>query len=297
MLTPSKSSAQAGSSIAAIAGHHAPCSAHPECDEFISLASHELLTPVTALRLQVQHMQRLLAQHPEPAPARMAGIVEAFDRQLGRLNLLCDEILNAMRIRANQLSVACDEVDFGGLVANIIDRVAHRAEDRNRIELRVIDAPWGSWDTGLIEQIVRHLLRNAIIYGEGKPITIVASQIDDSVELVVKDRGIGIAPEDQKRIFEPFERAVPAANFGGLGLGLYIVRAIVEAHGGSIRVESAPGHGATFIVQLPSAPHKSALSPLKRGRPHRRPYRHCRLRRTGVNRLPVRLSLSRTSTS
>ncbi|MDI1482740.1 HAMP domain-containing sensor histidine kinase [Polyangium sp. y55x31] len=222
------------------------------CDEFISLASHELLTPVTALRLQAQHIRRLLSQHPEEVPARIPSMVESFDRQLGRLALLCDELLHATQIVASELPLACEDVDLAGLVGDIVDRVAQRPDARALVTIRVSGAARGQWDRMLVEQLVLHLVRNALVYGEGRPVTIDVAEMEGGVRLVVQDHGIGIAEDDQVRIFERFERAVPPSRFGGLGLGLYIARAAAEAHGGSIRVESEPGQGATFIVELPT---------------------------------------------
>jgi signal transduction histidine kinase len=105
-----------------------------------------------------------------------------------------------------------------------------------------------------LEQVITNLLVNAAKFGEGRPITLAVDADEARARIRVTDRGIGIAAEHQLRVFERFERAVPAQHFGGLGLGLYIVRQIVEAHGGTIRVESTPGAGSTFIAELPREP-------------------------------------------
>jgi signal transduction histidine kinase len=99
--------------------------------------------------------------------------------------------------------------------------------------------------------VVTNLLANAIKYGEGKPIEVRLSREGDEAVLVVIDHGIGIAPDQQARIFDRFERAVSSRAFGGFGLGLWIAREIIEAHGGSIGVTSEPGRGSTFVVRLP----------------------------------------------
>jgi signal transduction histidine kinase len=241
-----------------VEARRAPRGVQAQCDEFIALASHELLTPVTALRLQAQHMRRLLVQHPEQVPARIPSMVDTFDRQLGRLTWLCDELLQSTQIVANDLPLVCEEVDLGVLVGGIVDRVAQGPDVRSLVTIHVSGAPRGRWDRMLVEQLVLHLVRNALVYGEGKPVTIDVSQAEGGARLVVRDHGMGIAEEDKARIFERFERAVPSARFGGLGLGLYIARAVADAHGGSIRVESAPGQGSTFIVELPAAPIAAA---------------------------------------
>jgi signal transduction histidine kinase len=109
----------------------------------------------------------------------------------------------------------------------------------------------GTWDRTRVEQIAHNLLANAIKYGKGKPIDVRLVREQHVVRMVVVDHGIGISPEDQQRVFQRFERAVSSRHFGGLGLGLWIARQLVDAHGGSIRVSSEEGAGATFEVELP----------------------------------------------
>jgi signal transduction histidine kinase len=112
----------------------------------------------------------------------------------------------------------------------------------------------GFWDRLRMSQVVTNLLSNAVKYGAGKPVDVSFGPTPSGARLVVRDEGIGIDPADQRQIFERFERAVSSRNYGGLGLGLYIVKRIVEAHGGTIRVESTPGAGAAFAVELPTRP-------------------------------------------
>ena len=119
--------------------------------------------------------------------------------------------------------------------------------------LRADSPPCGRWDRLRLEQVFGNLLSNAIKYGGGHPIEVAVSRNGNghTAKLEVTDHGIGISAEDQARLFNRFERAVSIESFGGLGLGLYITRQIVTAHGGTIRVESQPGAGATFVVELP----------------------------------------------
>jgi signal transduction histidine kinase len=121
----------------------------------------------------------------------------------------------------------------------------------------------------LLEQITSNLLSNAIKYGPGKPVDVNVHAVEGTARLTVRDYGIGIAHEAVARIFDRFERAVSPRHYGGLGLGLYIARQIVEAHRGSILVRSEPGAGSTFTVVLPldpgtQAPNPEASSPDRR---------------------------------
>ncbi len=139
------------------------------------------------------------------------------------------------------------------------------ADARCRIQLDLDGPVVGDWDASRMEQVLINLLSNALKYGAGAPIHLVVRGLEGRALLVVRDHGIGIAETDQARIFERFERAVSVRNFGGLGLGLYIVRWIVTSHGGTIRVESAPGAGATFIIELPLRPAEAGSSGRPRG--------------------------------
>jgi len=107
------------------------------------------------------------------------------------------------------------------------------------------------WDRSRVDQILTNLVTNAIKYGQGKPVDITIKGDETRAELRVVDHGIGVAPEQQERIFGKFERAASQRNYGGLGLGLWITRELVELMQGKVTVESTPGHGATFIVSLP----------------------------------------------
>jgi two-component system, OmpR family, sensor histidine kinase SenX3 len=221
-------------------------------DEFVSLASHELMTPVTSLRLQTERMRRLLAQKPQEANGDVAAMLDVFDRQLGRLSLLCDELVSATSIEASELSLVREASDLSDLVRRAVEDVAAQIpQARRAVDLRVETALVGRWDGEQIVRMLLHLVKNAITFGEGKPVLIELTMHEGRARLAVRDQGIGIEKADQERIFERFERAVPSSHFGGLGLGLYIARAIARAHGGAIWVESAPGAGATFTVDLP----------------------------------------------
>ncbi|WP_437752523.1 AAA family ATPase [Sorangium sp. So ce1389] len=223
-------------------------------DEFLLVASHELKTPLTSLKVQAHLIERLLRryQRAELAPERLDAALQVFNRQIARLGHLVDELLDVTRLNAGRLTLARAPVDLAALAREVVERMSQQlANARCQVELDVDEPVVGCWDPSRMEQVLINLLSNAMKYGAGGPIHVVVRRQSDRALLVVRDHGMGIAEADHARIFERFERAVSVRNFGGLGLGLYIVRWIVTLHGGTIRVESALGEGAAFIVELP----------------------------------------------
>jgi signal transduction histidine kinase len=171
---------------------------------------------------------------------------------------LVSELLDLSRVTAGRLDIQWEEVDL----ASVAREVAHRFEEELRLArceltLRADTPVTGLWDRFRLDQVAANLLSNAIKYGRGKPIEIKVEtdESGDTALLTVRDQGIGIAPDNLDRIFVRFERAVSARNYSGLGLGLYIVHRVLDALGGSIRVTSELGKGATFVVELPLTPH------------------------------------------
>ncbi len=224
-------------------------------DEFLSIASHELKTPLTPMKLQAQSLCRLLKTKPEAAlnVEKLSKTMDTFTRQIDRLTKLIDGLLDISRINVGKLSLHFEEFDFRHLVEEIVGRFQEQLTNtKTSVQL---DAPKGVpvlLDPFRIEQVIVNLLTNAMKFAAAKPIHISISEVDGRAILKVRDHGIGISVEDQSRIFQRFERAASAAHFGGLGLGLYISKQILEAHGGTIEVESTPGEGSTFIVNLPT---------------------------------------------
>lgn len=225
-------------------------------ERFLSIASHELRTPLAPLRLHVQSIRRLLDEEGPvsgKAKARVTKAVAVADRQLERLVRLVEEMLDASRISAGRLTLEREPVDLAGLVVEIVDR--HKRElDASGIRV-TIEAPApvvGAFDRSRIEQVVANLLINTIKHAPGKPVHVAVSATNGRARLIVQDHGPGIAPEEQDRIFKEFEGVASEGRNGGLGLGLFISHEIVEAHGGTLRVESRVGEGATFVVELPA---------------------------------------------
>jgi signal transduction histidine kinase len=229
-------------------------------DEFLSVASHELKTPLTSLSLRLQLLAREAQSQPaSPFVTRVGTQVEAGRKQVQRLADLVGDLLDVARISSGKMQLHWEPVDFAAVVREVVARMEPQAAKAEApLTVEVPEALEGTSDRMRLEQVAENLLTNAIKYGAGQPILVRMEATSERVTLTVRDRGIGIAPEHQARIFERFERAVSDRNYGGLGLGLYITRTLVQAMGGDIGVQSAPGQGATFTVNLPRAPEPPA---------------------------------------
>jgi signal transduction histidine kinase len=219
-------------------------------DTFLAIAAHELKTPVTALQLQIRLLQK--SAGPIRAPVSVQQLEDAIEmiaRQTTRLHVLIENFLNVVHMTSGRMHLDREPVDLRQVVSDI---VAHDRLTPSGPEI-IVDAQQvvGLWDRVRLESVIANLVSNAVKFGEGKPIRISVACKGSVARLVVTDQGIGIAPEEQARIFEKFERAVSERQYGGFGLGLWIVRQIVESHGGSIRVASEAGKGSTFVVELP----------------------------------------------
>lgn len=223
-------------------------------DAFLSVVSHELRTPITTLKLQAQIRKKNLETRKTGAftEDRLARMIDVDNRQIERLHRLVDEMLDISRISTGRFEMHVEMVDLCALVRDIVERLTPQFEAAGcRITVECPEKVVGKWDHFRLEQVLTNLLTNAMKYGAGKPIEIYVEESIGRALLRVRDHGIGIARENQERIFERYERIPAAGQISGLGLGLYIVRKIVQAHGGTIHVDSAIGQGATFIVNLP----------------------------------------------
>lgn len=221
-------------------------------DDFISIASHELKTPLTSISLQTYINKRTLAAGGMPAREWMVKLVDTTERQVERLVRLVDDMLDISRINAGRIQIKKEPVDLTQLVRTEVERLAPQLVAADCVV--TIDAPAATvsrCDAARMEQVIGNLLTNAIRYAPGKPIAISVGAVNNQAVVCIRDQGEGIAPADHERIFARFERADSAV--AGLGLGLYICRELVGLHGGTIGVESARGQGAAFTVRLPLA--------------------------------------------
>jgi signal transduction histidine kinase len=217
-------------------------------DEFLTVASHELNTPIAALMIGARGLSEC---GPEEVP-RLAALIE---RQTARLARLVKGLLEATRKGQEPLTLELEDVDLAALVREVVSRLDFDLK-RACCEVSLVSADgpiMGRWDRVRMEQVVLNLLSNAAKFGTGRPIELRIETDGDRARLLVTDHGIGIDPACTKRLFERFGRGVSAEHYGGLGLGLYMCRQILRAHGGSISVDSRLGHGATFTVELPRA--------------------------------------------
>lgn len=222
-------------------------------DEFLQVAAHELRTPMTSLRLHLQSLLRAAnTPGPELSVEKLRTRLETADRIAGKLGVLINQLLDVSRITAGSLHLMLEEVDLAAVVREVASRFEMQAA-KAEASLRVAAGTpiVGLWDPSRLEQVVVNLLSNAIKYGAGRPVHIETSATSHRATLKVSDEGIGIEPEALPRLFGRFERAKSGRHFGGVGLGLFITRQIVEALGGTVQVESTLGQGATFTVELP----------------------------------------------
>ncbi len=223
-------------------------------DDFLSVASHELRTPLTPLRLKLQTLDSMARTKPtlQLGSPEALRLVEQAERQSARMAKLLDVLLDVSRIRSGRLDLSPEPTSLLEVVTEVTQRFREEIKRAGcSLRLRIHRDARGMWDRFRIEQVVVNLLTNALKYGAGRPVRVSVAARSRHALLAVSDEGIGISRDDSRRIFERFERTDTARSFSGLGLGLFIVNEIVQAHGGRIRVRSAPGHGSTFVVLLP----------------------------------------------
>jgi PAS domain S-box-containing protein len=216
-------------------------------DEFLVLASHELRTPVSNIGLRLQQLVR--NGERGGTLERALGDARLALEELRRLTHLVDTLLDA-QVARGQIELVRSELELGTLVRSVAERLRGHADRLGSVLAIETTEVTGSWDRVRLEQVMTNLITNALKYGAGKPVLVAVTSSDGEARIEVHDEGIGLDRRDIAKIFQKFGRA-SSTNYGGFGLGLYVVRKLVEAHGGAIEVSSEPGQGATFAVRLP----------------------------------------------
>lgn len=227
-------------------------------ERFLAVASHELKTPMTTLKLRAQLAMKILNSVSEPdvrSWKKIAEIISSDEVEVDRLVRLVNDMLDVSRIAAGRFTIIPERVDLVALVRKVITRFEPMAKGAGVDIFLEADGTgfevWGLFDSQRIEQAVGNLISNAIKYGAGKPVQVYLSVDGGFVKISVRDEGLGILPRDQKRIFQPFERAISENEISGLGIGLYVVDEIVRTHGGEVILFSEAGKGSMFTIRLP----------------------------------------------
>jgi signal transduction histidine kinase len=221
-------------------------------DDFLTLAAHELRTPITSLRLFAHQLADKGSQMPSDM---VTGLSHRILRQAARLERMANRLFDTCEIGAARASIERTRTDLGQIVDDSVHAFAEMARRAGSELLVSIHGPVvGLWDPIRIDQIVANLVDNAIKFGNGKPIRIELEATGGKARLSIRDEGHGITQEDEEHLFDRYWRSQRTRNFGGLGLGLYVVKALAEAHGGQITFERNPSGGSTFILELPCAP-------------------------------------------
>lgn len=222
-------------------------------DEFLSIASHELKTPLTTLFLHNQKMKRAATNGDETAYSKeqVDKLLDANDKNLKRLSRLIEDMLDIERIKTG-LSIQPEQFDLCDLISEVTEVMGqHFSKAGVNVKIVQCENAVGRWDKFRIEQVLANLFLNVVKYASGKPVEIKVTKDSHFVIVSVKDQGPGIPADAQKRIFAKFERAISANEVSGLGLGLYISSEIINAHQGTMWVESRPSNGSIFYFKLP----------------------------------------------
>lgn len=228
-------------------------------DEFFSMASHELKTPLSALMMQSQLREFKISRgdFSDFKHDQLAELCADDMRQIQRLVDLIDRMLDVSRLSIGQFELDVEIADLAEIVKDVVRRLTPTlGASGNQILLSAPESLVAQLDRLRIEQVVSNLLTNAGKYAPGKPVSVSVQAEGQMAKIFIRDQGGGISKDKQEIIFEPFERLKERGGVGGLGLGLYITKKIVAAHGGSIRVESSDQSGSTFVVELPLASKK-----------------------------------------
>ena len=231
-------------------------------DEFLSIASHELKTPLTTIILRIQStLDSILNQSlANFSGEKLVYSLNIAHDQTRRLQNLIKDLLNFSLITTGKLELEVKEDNLTDLVKSVVSRFEdHLAIAGCSVKIEADDVIKGLWDQVRLDQAISNLITNSIKYGEGSPIEITVKKDGNKALITISDKGIGIDPKLQKTIFERFKRGTADLKFQGLGVGLFIVKQIVEAHGGKIYVKSKLGEGSKFTIELPIRKHTELI--------------------------------------
>jgi signal transduction histidine kinase len=223
-------------------------------DQFLSIVSHELRTPLTTIKGYAQMLRRKL--EGDPHGERFADNIDA---QVSRLSRLVDDLLDVTRFARGQFELMPEFMDIRPVLEEVVTRFRLVAPNHT-VQLYLDRGAFeGNWDHDRLEQVMNNLVGNAIKYSpDGGAVTINTRHENGDLVVTVRDQGMGIPEEDQEQLFERFYRgSAEGQEVKGLGLGLYVTRRIVEAHGGTISVRSKPGQGSEFSFTLPLVPQQA----------------------------------------
>lgn len=222
-------------------------------DQFLAIASHELKTPVTSMLLEVQSAIHNIknVSLANFSVVMLLKMLEDTEQQSKRLSKMVNDLLDLSLITTGKIDLEIEETNISKIVMDVAERFAVRLQDKKLMRIIINKPVIGFCDKLRLEQAVVNLISNAVKYGSNRPITVSVNANNDRARIIVSDQGIGIPPEQQKRIFNRFERAVASRDYRGLGVGLYITYQIVQAHNGKIHVESFPNKGSDFTIEIP----------------------------------------------
>jgi signal transduction histidine kinase len=221
-------------------------------DEFLAIAAHELRNPMTPILGYVEHILAVGRRPEIDCPETIVVALERLANQITEYIKRATTLLDISRITAGKLRAELSLVDLSEMMRQAVHRHRAGAERSGcRLEPSIEGEVSGLLDQLAVEQIADNLLSNALKYGAGEPIEVSLVRHGTEARLTVRDHGIGISEEDQARIFDAFERAVTRREQGGFGIGLWVVRQLVDAMHGEVHVTSRPAEGSTFTVILP----------------------------------------------
>jgi signal transduction histidine kinase len=230
-------------------------------DEFISTVGHELKNPLSPVFIHAEQILKGAREAPGGVVSTewLIPRLESFTHRFRRFLQTLNRILDVSRISSGKISLHIEDVDIVEVMREIMSSMERELiASKSALTLHAEGEVVGRWDRLRLEQICGNLLSNAIRYGLSRPIDIFIEAHGDTATLTVRDRGMGIAEEDQARIFDRFERATGVSRTGGFGVGLWVVKKLCTAMGGDIAVQSTISEGSTFTVTLPRDPRRDA---------------------------------------